>query len=217
MVPRRAAIGPNLDGVLSLRASGAVAALQIAAVALGIARAAIDAFKDVAMTKTPHGATSGSRVSADGPRAGRLCRGAGSFGQAYYYETVREVARQLAAGDEVTEELSANVRLACAHTAQNAVDALDLMFAPAASAATYASSRLDRCFPDIHMATQHVTISASKKSWCHMLARFSRVSPQVGRHEDMGGWMTHRQAAEPNRQQGATSAQRPPIETRSAP
>jgi alkylation response protein AidB-like acyl-CoA dehydrogenase len=90
-------------------------------------------------------------------RAEALVRSA----RAYYYETVREVAQRTASSEEVSDELSADVRLACAHTAQTATEAVDLMFAGGGISATYSSNRLDRSFRDVHMVTQHVTIAAS--------------------------------------------------------
>jgi alkylation response protein AidB-like acyl-CoA dehydrogenase len=144
-----------------MKAFGAVAGPQIAAVALGVARAAIDAFQDLAAAKVPHGGTSvlasQQTVHERVGRAEALVRSA----RAYYYETVRELASQLEVRNEVDDELSARVRLACAHTAQSAQEAVDLMFSAGGISATYASSPLDRSFRDAHMVTQHVAVAAS--------------------------------------------------------
>ena len=45
--------------------------------------------------------------------------------------------------------------------AQTAAEAVDLMFNAAGTTAIYASSRLERCFRDVHVATQHVAVAAS--------------------------------------------------------
>jgi alkylation response protein AidB-like acyl-CoA dehydrogenase len=153
--------GPRGPGVYSVKTFSAIAGPQIAAVALGIARGAIDAFTDLATAKIPTGGTSvlASQQTVH-ERVGRveaLVRSA----RAYLYDTVREVARHLDTSDDVSDELSASVRLACAHVAETAAHVVDLMFVAGGMSATYASSRLDRHFRDVHMATQHVQVAAS--------------------------------------------------------
>jgi alkylation response protein AidB-like acyl-CoA dehydrogenase len=153
--------GPDDVGVLSLRYFSARGGPQIVAVGLGIARAAIDAFMKLATTKTPHGGlstlASAQTVHEKVGRAEALLRSA----RAYLYEIVRESMPYLARSEAVSDELSAAIRLASAHTAQSAAEAVDLMFAAGGISSTYTSSRLDRCFRDVHMVTQHVLVAPS--------------------------------------------------------
>jgi alkylation response protein AidB-like acyl-CoA dehydrogenase len=153
--------GPRRPGVYSGKTFSVVGGPQIAAVALGIARGAIDAFTELATAKIPAGGTSvlasQQTIHERVGRAEAMVRSARS----YFYDTVREVARHLDSRDDVSDELSASVRLACAYVAETAAQVVDLMFVAGGMSATYASSRLDRHFRDVHMATQHFQVAAS--------------------------------------------------------
>jgi alkylation response protein AidB-like acyl-CoA dehydrogenase len=152
---------PRRIGVHAGKVFSTVGGPQLAAVALGIARGAIDAFTDLATAKIPTGGisvlASQQTVHERVGRAEALVRSA----RAYFYDTVREVTRHLAMSDEVSDELSASARLACAYVAETAAQVVDLMFVAGGMSATYASSRLDRHFRDVHMATQHFQVAAS--------------------------------------------------------
>src|SRR4029453_456527 len=147
--------GPSASGVLSVRDFAAYAGPRVAAVALGIARDAIDTFMALARTKTPAMATSPlvtqhtthERVG----RAEALLRAA----RAFLYETVRELPYSPTYSEALSEDFRASIRLASAHAAQNAAEAVDLIFNAAGTTASYTSSRLERCFRDVHVATQH--------------------------------------------------------------
>jgi alkylation response protein AidB-like acyl-CoA dehydrogenase len=134
---------------------------SVAAVALGIARDAIDSFKALALTKTPALATSTLATQhTTHERVGRaeaLLRA----GRAFLYDTVRALPHSPNWSEEVSDEVRARVRLASAHAAQSAAEAVDLMCNTAGTTAIYASSRLERCFRDVHVATQHMAVAPS--------------------------------------------------------
>ena len=136
-----------------------VAGAQIASVGLGIARDAIDSFKAMAAGKTPAiGTTTLAKLHTMHERVGKaeaLLRSA----RMYLFGTVEELTARHNAGGPVTDDDSAALRLASAHAAQSAVDAVDLMFDGAGGTSIYASSRLERCFRDAHMVTHHVCVS----------------------------------------------------------
>jgi alkylation response protein AidB-like acyl-CoA dehydrogenase len=154
------ATGPQKPGVLSLANIAARAAPLVAAVGLGIARAAIDSFEELASAKTPHaGATTLAQQQTVQERVGQaeaLLRAA----RAYLYQTVGAFSAPEPGGMR-TEAVSAEVRLASAHAAQSAQQAVDLMFTAGGMSSVYSTSRLDRCFRDIHMVTQHIQVARS--------------------------------------------------------
>jgi alkylation response protein AidB-like acyl-CoA dehydrogenase len=153
--------GPSELGALYIKDFAAYAGPRVAAVALGIARDAIDSFTALAMTKTPVLATSAlmsqhtthERVG----RAEALLRA----GRAFLHETVRELPFSPTWSEALNDDLRANIRLASAQAAQSATEAVDLMFNAAGTTSIYASSRLERCFRDVHVATQHVAVAPS--------------------------------------------------------
>ena len=82
-------------------------------------------------------------------------------GRSFLYETVRELPRSPNWSADVSDELSAPVRLASAHAAQSAAEVVDLMYTAGGTSSIYASSRLERCFRDVHVVTQHIGVAAS--------------------------------------------------------
>jgi alkylation response protein AidB-like acyl-CoA dehydrogenase len=138
-----------------------IAAPPLAAVALGIAREAIDSFADLATHKVPAiGTTTLASQHTVQQRVGRaeaLLRSA----RAYLYTTVDEVSNAHAAGAPITQHDSAALRLATSYAAQCGVDAVDLIFDAAGGSSIYESNRLERCFRDAHMVTHHMMASPS--------------------------------------------------------
>jgi alkylation response protein AidB-like acyl-CoA dehydrogenase len=152
---------PRESGALSLGDFVASNGPRVAAVALGLAREAIDTFTALARTKTPVLAT--SPLAAQHTTHERVGRAEARLrsGRAFLYETLRELPRSPGWSEPLSEDLWARLRLASAHAAQSAAEAVDLMFNAAGTTAIYASSRLERCFRDVHVATQHVGVAPS--------------------------------------------------------
>jgi alkylation response protein AidB-like acyl-CoA dehydrogenase len=136
----------------------ATLAVAKAAVALGIARAAIENLKDLAQTKNPTGQPGLLRerpaVQADLARAEALVRSA----RAFLYEVVGEVWLSVADGNTATSEQRAFLRLAAVDGVQRAVQAVDLMYNAAGATAIYESSPLERCFRDAHVVPAHIVV-----------------------------------------------------------
>jgi alkylation response protein AidB-like acyl-CoA dehydrogenase len=129
-----------------------------AAHALGIARTAIDTLVDLAEHKIPARTTTALRdrplVQANIAQAEGLVDAA----RAFMWQTTAEVWDVLCAGRPVTMRQRAMLRLANTIAVQNAAQAVDLMWAAAGSSPVYTTSPLERCFRDIHVATQHAAV-----------------------------------------------------------
>jgi alkylation response protein AidB-like acyl-CoA dehydrogenase len=131
-------------------------AMGFASVALGIARAAVDAFADLAGAKVPRGAPGQLRDQGltqwqVGQAEARL-----RSGRAFLHETVREVWDDVGMAGAISLDQRALVRLASTHAIHQAAEVVDLVYGAAGSTAIFAESTLQRHFQDIHVITQHV-------------------------------------------------------------
>jgi alkylation response protein AidB-like acyl-CoA dehydrogenase len=133
-------------------------AVAKAAVALGIARHAIEALKDLAQTKTPTGQMNVLRerpaIQTDVARAEALARSS----RAFLHEIVEEVWQHLNTGQPVTAQQRALLRLAAVDGVQRAAQAVDLMYNAGGATAIFESSPLERCFRDAHVVTAHFIV-----------------------------------------------------------
>jgi alkylation response protein AidB-like acyl-CoA dehydrogenase len=136
-----------------------VLSIAIAAVPLGIARAAIDAILELAPGKTPYLSFRLLRdkptLQADVGRAEALLGSARS----YLLQTAGELWDEAASGRVASPRRRALLRLACTQAAQAAAQAVDLMFNAGGGTSLYESGRLERCFRDVHACTQHIATS----------------------------------------------------------
>jgi indole-3-acetate monooxygenase len=141
-------------------------AVAIAAVPLGIARAAIDAILEMAANKTPQGSATVLRdkatIQADIARAEALLASA----RAYVCATFSELRHDAAANVPLSIHRRAQMWLACAHAAQSCAQAVDLMYNAGGGTSIYEASRLERCFRDVHACTQYVAVSAGRYEAC---------------------------------------------------
>jgi alkylation response protein AidB-like acyl-CoA dehydrogenase len=131
----------------------------IATVALGIARAAIEALIEIAVAKTPTGSSSMLRekplAQADLARAEALVRS----GRAFLFDEMAARWDDALAGREATMQSRALVRLAAWQATQSAIQAVDLMYACGGGTSLFEANRLERCFRDVHAAGQHVAVA----------------------------------------------------------
>jgi alkylation response protein AidB-like acyl-CoA dehydrogenase len=136
-------------------------ATGVAAVALGIARAAIDDFVALAADKVPGGSArrlaERGTVQADVARAEAAVRS----GRALLMETVDEAYAAAQAGGEMTLQRRTGLRLAATNATTASARAVDLVYTAAGGSSIYESSTLQRRFRDIHVATQHIMVSPS--------------------------------------------------------
>ncbi|XXF80297.1 acyl-CoA dehydrogenase family protein [Myxococcaceae bacterium GXIMD 01537] len=134
-------------------------ALGIPAVALGIARRAIDELKALSQKKVllPSRRPLATRPAVQEAiaEAEATWRSARAFlieaAQAIYDEATR---------GEPTLTRRAELRLAMTHATRSAARVVDRMYEAAGGTAVYDVSPLQRCFRDVHVATQHAMVAA---------------------------------------------------------
>src|SRR5438552_7487033 len=128
------------------------------AVITGIGRAGIDALIELATEKTPRGRTArlceNPQVQDAIGRADAML----NAGRAYRSAMVTELWNTVAAGEEATLEQRARCRLAAAHAADSAREAMDLMYRQGGSTSYRRESRLAECWRDLHVVGQAVTL-----------------------------------------------------------
>ena len=151
---------PVRPGTLFAAPFMTVFAMALASAPLGIARAAIDAFVELAEGKTPIGASSRLRekasAQADLGKAEALLRSA----RAFLVDQLQAIWDTVARGETPPIPQRATARLAAAQAAAASAQAVDLVYNAAGGTAIYESNPIERCFRDVHATTQHVGIAS---------------------------------------------------------
>lgn len=133
----------------------ALFAASVPCVSIGIARAAIDNFIELAEGKTSAGWAERLRerplAQIDVGRAEARVRA----GRAFLLEAMEASWAEAAAGRMPTLRHRAIVRLAAAEAAEASVRAVELVWKAAGTAALFESDPLERCFRDVQATTQH--------------------------------------------------------------
>ena len=135
--------------------------LGIASVALGIARLAIDSLVELATEKTPQGS---SRLLAD--RASTQEQVARSearlrSARAFLLNTVDAAWEASMQPGPISIDLRRDIRLSTTFATEEAAAVVDRMHRTAGGSAVYASSPIQRCLRDVHVATQHMMVGES--------------------------------------------------------
>ncbi|MEX2207716.1 MAG: acyl-CoA dehydrogenase family protein [Myxococcota bacterium] len=150
---------PRVSGALYQFPTLGLLALGVCAVALGIARRALDEFVTLAGGKVPTGS---ARTLANRPVVQRQvgeAEAALRSARAYVFASIDaawEIANQ---GRSLPIEQRAELRLGAANAAWRAAQAVDLVYHAGGGTAVYSSSPLQRCFRDVHVATQHIMVA----------------------------------------------------------
>jgi alkylation response protein AidB-like acyl-CoA dehydrogenase len=128
-------------------------------VATGIARTALDAFKELAGAKTPFMTTA---LNRDRPQAQMAIAEAEArlrSARAFVFDAVGTVWDASCAGRLSTAEERAMVRLACSHCCAEAVRAVEIVYAQAGITASFPSSPLERAIRDVRVVPQHIMVA----------------------------------------------------------
>ena len=134
--------------------------MTIAAVPLGIARAALDGVRELSTSKTPR---IGSTLLRERPVVqGAMGRAEAMLGaaRAFLFEACDEAWGTVASGAELTLEQRAKVRLSCAQVADIAKSVVRIAYDIGGGTAVYETCPLQRCFRDAHAAAQHVQVQS---------------------------------------------------------
>jgi alkylation response protein AidB-like acyl-CoA dehydrogenase len=130
------------------------------AVITGIARAGIDALIELAGGKQPRGRPAG--LLCENPQVQDAVGRADAMlnaGRAYRSAMIAELWTTVAAGKATTLEQRARCRLAAIYAADNAREAMDLMYRHGGSTSFKRASRLAESWRDLHVVGQTVTIA----------------------------------------------------------
>jgi alkylation response protein AidB-like acyl-CoA dehydrogenase len=150
---------PRVSGALYRLGILPMFGMTVTSVVPGIARAAIDAFVELAKGKTPtfsqSGLASRPTIHAELARVEALVQSA----RAFLYEVAEEMMASVKAGEPVSVDLEARRRLACANVGASCTQAVDRLFAMAGSTPVYSGHPLERCLRDVHTAAQHLFMS----------------------------------------------------------
>jgi indole-3-acetate monooxygenase len=151
---------PREAGVLYRFPVFGLLAVGVASVSLGIARRAIDELKALATRKTP--ALAQRRLAERGSTQVAVAEAEGALGGArsFLLATIEELWSRVAAGAPVGLADRARVRLAASSAVRGAARAVDAMYELGGGSSIYRSNALQRCFRDVHVITQHASVSA---------------------------------------------------------
>jgi indole-3-acetate monooxygenase len=130
----------------------------LGAIALGIARSAIEALSELAGGKR-HERTS-QALSEDRGAQTRLSQAEALVCSArlFLFDTVERVWHDVLAGREPRVEARAKGRLATCHAVTSACQAVDLVYLTGGATSLYASCPIERAFRDVHAITQHIGV-----------------------------------------------------------
>ena len=136
-------------------------ALGIGAVSMGIARAALNEFVDLAQQKKR--ISSSSTIAERSHTQMQIATAEAKLrsARAFYYDSVEQAWERALAGDTVDVDQRRNLRLATTHAVMASAEVVDCAYNLAGGVSVYQSSNLQRHFRDIHVATQHIMVAPS--------------------------------------------------------
>jgi alkylation response protein AidB-like acyl-CoA dehydrogenase len=149
---------PFEDGPLYAFPVFGLLAIAIAAVGLGVARAAIDDVTELAGAKTPTGSTRPLAARSDAQSQVARATASVRAARAGLLEAVAQAFDAAVATGEVGVENRAALRSGASHAMGASAAAVDAMWALAGGSAIYERTPLERRFRDVHAATQHMLV-----------------------------------------------------------
>lgn len=134
----------------------------LAPVSLGIARHAIDAFIELATVKVPAGSRSLLRERATAQTQLGQAEGNLQAARSLFYETCAEAEARRREKRTPTDAERVRLRLGSVMAAQLSAQAVDLIYDAAGLTAGSAACPIERCWRDVHVARQHITLATTR-------------------------------------------------------
>jgi alkylation response protein AidB-like acyl-CoA dehydrogenase len=134
----------------------------LAAVAIGVARHAIDELVEIAVAKIPAATRASLRERPLAQIQLGQAEGLLQAGRAYLYQATDDAWRRGAAGAPFDVQTRAAMRLASVTAAKLAAQAVDLVHDAAGMSAIQTAGSIQRCWRDVHTITQHVILSTAR-------------------------------------------------------
>ncbi len=127
----------------------------VGAVPIGIARAALDAFTELAKTRRAYRSRRPLRADPATQREIGRAELHVRSAEALLFSAVADTWRTVQAGGRPTIEQRAQLRMGCVNAGVSAAEAVDIVYRLGGSASIFEGNRIERCFRDVHTATQH--------------------------------------------------------------
>ncbi|HUY27510.1 MAG TPA: acyl-CoA dehydrogenase family protein [Candidatus Binataceae bacterium] len=134
----------------------------LVSVVLGAARHALDALNEIAQAKVPAATRSTLRERPIAQIQLAQAEGLLRAARAYFYSGNDEIWRKGEVGDSFSIQDRAHARLAVVTAAKLAVQAVDLVADTAGMSSAQTSCPIERCWRDVHTASQHVLMNTSR-------------------------------------------------------
>ncbi len=136
-------------------------ALGVGAVCMGLARAAIDELIALGTQKKRVG--SSKSIAYKSTAQVKVAQAEASLRSArlFYYDALEQAWQQALQESSVSVELRRDVRLATTHAVMTCAQVVDEMYTLGGGTSVYKTSRLQRYFRDVHVATQHIMVAPS--------------------------------------------------------
>jgi alkylation response protein AidB-like acyl-CoA dehydrogenase len=134
----------------------------LVSVVLGTARHALDVLNEIAQAKVPAATRATLRERPLAQIQFAQAEGLLHAARAYFYSCNDEIWRKGEAGESFSIQDRAHARLAVVTAAKLAVQAVDLVADAAGMNSAQTSCPIERCWRDVHPASQHVLMNTSR-------------------------------------------------------
>jgi alkylation response protein AidB-like acyl-CoA dehydrogenase len=150
------------QGILYKHSNQTVFQVGLSSVAIGLARATLDAFIALAKKKSPSSAIQPLRddtwIQARIGQADAKI----SAARAWLIQLLRDAWHECSTSGEISFPLRVKIRAACTHQINEARDAVDMLYLEAGATAIFRNNAFERRFRDMHTVSQQVQGSIAR-------------------------------------------------------